>query len=161
MTHRQRNQLLIAGIAIAAACVTATQPRAAEKKSTHHQDDQLPHPIVDTHHLMELFNQPVYMYLREAMQDEPSDDEGWSTLKDRGLQAAEVMNLVALRDGKETEHANWDKHVRTAQQAGLKLNEAAKAKNWENTQQAYQLLVKNCNDCHQDVAPDHAPQVMP
>ncbi|MCA9108434.1 MAG: hypothetical protein KDA52_00685 [Planctomycetaceae bacterium] len=161
MNYRRRKQLVVVGVVTTVACVLATQPRAAEEEPSHRGDGTLPQPVVDTHHLMELFNQPVYKYLKEAMHEEPSDDDGWSTLQDRGLQAAEVMNLVAIRNDEESDHPSWEKHLRSAQQAGLELSEAAKSMDWEGTRQAYQALIRNCNDCHQDVAPDHAPQVTP
>jgi hypothetical protein len=121
----------------------------------------LPQPIVDTHQLMELFNKPLYQHLKQAMQQQPADDEGWDTIEERGLQAAEVMNLVAIRERDEAEQSKWQRHVQTAQQAGLKLTEAAKSRDWEQTQAAYQGLIRNCNTCHQQIAPDHAPQIQP
>ena len=161
MFHLRRSSLLIAGIAVSAAGMLVTQPYADDTESVRRSHAELPQPVVDTHDLMELFNQPLFKYLKEAMKQEPSGDEGWSTLQERGLQAAEVMNLVAMRDGREAQHANWKKHVRTAYKAGLQLNESAKARDWQKTQAAYQRLVRNCNECHQDVASDHAPQIKP
>jgi hypothetical protein len=122
---------------------------------------RLPQPIVDTHQLMELFNKPLYQHLKEAMQQQPANDAGWQTLEERGLQAAEVMNLVAIREREESEQAQWQRGVQTAQQAGLQLTEAAKSRDWEQTRTAYQGLIRNCNECHRQIAPDHAPQIQP
>ncbi len=46
---------------------------------------------------MQLFNKPLYMSLKEKMAQQPANAEQWNDLMGKGLQAAEIANLVALR----------------------------------------------------------------
>ena len=121
---------------------------------------ELPSPVVDTHHLMELFNQELYKLLKQEMQREPADSEAWKTIRNRGLQAAEVANLVAIRDRAEGDN-RWQRLSGGVQRAGIGLAEAAKAENFERTRQAYRQLIESCNACHQTMAPEHAPTLEP
>ena len=118
---------------------------------------QIPQAVVDTHDLMELFNQPLYRYLQKAMQQEPTDDQGWQTIRQRGLQAAEVANLVALRKDSQ----QWQQLAGKLQQAGIDLAKAAEGQDFGKTQQAYRTLIERCNACHQTMAPQRAPQLEP
>lgn len=90
------------------------------------QKKQPPTPVVNTHHLMELFNRPLYSYLKKAMQEKPQSEEGWKTIHERGLQAAEVANLVALRQVPK-DHEQWIQFAADLQRAGVNLAEAAKS----------------------------------
>ena len=163
-----RIRLSLVVVATAAAMTVAANhrnPEAADgepqQRAPAQQGQKLPQPIVDTHDLMELFNKPLYQYLKEAMKQEPADDKGWKTIEERGLQTAEVMNLVAIRKLSGVSGEDWQRHVRTGQQAGLQLAEVAKSRNWNQTQEAYRGVIRNCNDCHQQVAPEEAPQIQP
>jgi hypothetical protein len=120
---------------------------------------QLPAPVVDTHHLMELFSQPLYEFLRQSMAQQPTNEEGWQDIANRGLQVAEVANLVALRE--EASQNGWLAAVAQLQRAGLQLTETARSTDWQATQQAYRTVIDQCNSCHQNFAPDHVPQLRP
>lgn len=156
---------------IAAAVVISAQMRAGDPGITTVQAQQtvaaktaeLPQPVVDTHGLMELFNKPFFMTLKKEMQMPPSGtgDEGWQGVQDRGLQAAEIMNLVAIREVPAEKADAWRQHTHNVRQAGLLMAEKAKAKNWDQTREAYRMLVQSCNGCHQAIAPDRAPQLAP
>lgn len=132
----------------------------AEESKQDRAGGRLPAPVVDTHHLMELFNQELYDLLRNEMQREPSGDEWWETIHSRGLRAAEVANLVAIRDrgGNDPRWMRLSAHV---QQAGKELAEAAESQNLQRTQEAWRGLVESCNACHRTMAPEHAPQLEP
>jgi hypothetical protein len=120
-----------------------------------------PHPVVGTHELMELFGEPLYDFLKaEVDKTETRDAKGWNALRDRGLQTAEVANLIALRQQEEN-RAKWIEHCAAMQQAGLKLAEVAKAKNTEQIRPAYLGIIQSCNACHKDFDPDHAPEIEP
>jgi hypothetical protein len=163
MVRRSRTSLLVAVSSALMIAVAFWGPGSADghndRESGARDGKSLPRPIVDTHHLMELFNQPLYKNLKQQMQQEPAQQQQWDTLHQRGLQAAEVMNLVAIRDRDDATQSDWLRHARTAQETGLQLAEAAESRNWNATQQAYQGLIRNCNGCHQQIAPDHAPQL--
>jgi hypothetical protein len=119
-----------------------------------------PAPVVEVPVLMQLFNKPLYTGLKQEMAQQPANEEQWKNLSARGLQAAEIANLVALRKGEGPD----DPILRGAaefQRAGMALADAAKAQQWDATVQAYQGLVQRCNNCHQTLAPDEAPQLQP
>jgi hypothetical protein len=129
-----------------------------DRQSTNsRQASELPNAIVSTHELMELFNEPLYKYLKQAMEQDPSSEEQWSTVADRGLQAAEVANLVALRKDEPA----WRQMASELQQAGIDLAKAAKSQDLQSTQQAYKGLINQCNACHSKMAPQEAPQLDP
>lgn len=132
----------------------AQPPRAAQSAR------RMPAPVVEAHDLMNLFNKPLYTHLKSDMAQQPADEEGWKTLEQRGLQAAEVANLVALRPAKPPQQ-EWLQGSANLQAAGIALAEAAKSKDWEKTVQAYQGLVQRCNACHQARAPETAPKLEP
>lgn len=136
-------------------------PSGGEQAQEYTLPRELPGPIVNTHHLMDLFNKPLYQFLREEMQKELGEQTNWDTIADRGLQVAEVMNLVAIRERQEGQTQAWMKHVRQVQQAGLQLAEMAKQQDADQTRAAYQAVIRGCNDCHQTFAPEHAPQLRP
>lgn len=117
----------------------------------------IPQPIVNTHELMELFNQPMYQLLKAEMDKGLDDPQRWSTIHDRGLQAAEVANLVALRKS----DPQWQSLAGEMQQAGVQLAEAAERKDKELTRKSYRQLIERCNACHQKIAPQEAPSLEP
>jgi hypothetical protein len=119
-----------------------------------------PAPVVDVPGLMRLFNKPLYIGLKEKMARQPANKEQWDDLMARGLQAAEVANLVAIRKV-EGPREPVLQGAAELQRAGVALADAAKAQQWDETQQAYRGLVQRCNNCHQALAPDKAPQLKP
>ncbi len=121
-----------------------------------------PTAIMGIHELMELFNEPLYdLAKKEVDKGKPSGDEGWETLRNRGLQAAEVANLVAIRPMGEEHRKQWSELTRDVQQAGLDLAHAAEAKDWDKSQDAWRMLIQNCNRCHTTLGSDHAPMLKP
>lgn len=153
---------LVASLLALALATTGTfaQTKQEEPRYEAASAKELPKPILSTHDLMELFNEQVYIYLQEAMAKKPADAEGWTTIEERGLQAAEVMNLVAIREMAD-KHQAWLQLVSEAQHAALGLTEAAKTRDFDKTQAAYRTLIQSCNACHQKIAPDEAPQLEP
>lgn len=121
---------------------------------------ELPHPVIDIHHLMEYFNQPLYRNLSEEMQAKEMDEAKFESIAKRGAQAAELANLVAIRDH-QFDRQQWNQFARELQQAGIELQEAAKSKSAEGTRRAYGKLIQNCNDCHNKLAAGRAPTLVP
>jgi hypothetical protein len=119
-----------------------------------------PAPVVDVPGLMRLFNKPLYMGLKEKMAQQPANEEEWNDLMARGLQAAEIANLVGIRQVKGPRET-WMRGAADLQRAGVVLADAAKVQQWDATRQAYEGLVQRCNNCHQAQAPDEAPQLKP
>ena len=121
----------------------------------------LPHAVVDTHELMEIFNESLYKDLQAKMEKKPETARDWKLLMRQGYRAAEVANLVAMRNPEGKHQKTWQELTVQAQKAGVDLAEAAKKQDWAAAQSAYQVVIKNCNVCHQTVDPDHAPMIAP
>src|SRR5688572_14157681 len=71
---------------------------AGGESSANKAAQELPRPVLDMHHLMELFSEPYFERLKEEMQTAPADDRGWKHLVERGQEGAEIANLVAIRE---------------------------------------------------------------
>src|SRR5687768_8755311 len=121
---------------------------------------QPPTPVVDVPGLMRLFNGPLYKSMKKNMAQAPANAEQWSNIEANGLQAAEIANLVALRPVPDAQ-AEVMRGAEAMQRAGTALADAAKAQQWNATQQAYRGIVQVCNNRHQTLAPGEAPQLRP
>jgi hypothetical protein len=141
----------------------AEQPRVARLPAAGGQQaGRLPNPVMDTAQLMALFNKPLYDLLKEEMADLGQlDEKKRQTIEQRGLQAAEVANLIVLRPHARDpqSQARWHAMAAELQQAGLQLAEASEAGEGQAVHQAYTGLIQRCNACHQATAPDHAPKL--
>lgn len=147
--------LALLGI-IASAVLLADEHGATEAKE---EAAQLPSPIVSTHELMEIFNEPLYHDVSEAVKEKPADKNGWAEIHELGVKGAEIINLVSIRKRAEKQDKEWKMLSREAQMASLGLAQAANDQDWQAVRMAARALVKNCNDCHGTMAPDHAPQL--
>ncbi|SRR6056297_3011496 len=122
--------------------------------------DSLPTPILNTHDLMEAFNQPYYRSLKQEMSEEAQTEKKWESIAQRGLQAAEIANLVAIRDTDHDEK-KWRQYSVDLQEAGKRLSQAAKSRDFAATSEAYRGLLQSCNQCHTELAGPHAPRIQP
>ncbi len=145
---------LIGLIAITVATADNEKPAAPAKS-------KLPKAVINTHELMEVFNENLHHDLKEKMAQEPKTARDWKLLKRQGYRAAEIANLVALREAEGGNEKLWQELCGEAQQAGLNLAEAAKKQDWAASQKAYQGIIQNCNACHQKTEPEHAPKIEP
>ena len=132
-----------------------------EKPAPNAGAKKLPEPVVDAHELMEIFSEPLHEDLKAKMAKQPENDRAWKLLSREGYRAAEIANLIAMREeGKE--HAKvWQQEASDAHKGGINLASAAKNKDWAAAQTAYKAIIQSCNSCHQKVAPDHAPKIEP
>ncbi|MEX0937116.1 MAG: hypothetical protein WDZ59_04590 [Pirellulales bacterium] len=138
----------------------ATQ-RAIPQATQQAPREELPQPLVNTHDLMALYNRPLFMMLKAEMQNPQMQEDHWATIADRGMQAAELTNLIVIREEAQQNREVWVPLIGGLRQAGLRLVEAAKAQNQEQVIAAYRNLVTSCNQCHRTVAPQKAPMLTP
>lgn len=143
--------VMIAFIALAVAAADV-EPEAFKAS------DKLPHAVVDTHELMEIFTESLHKDLQAKMAKQPATPREWKVLGRDGYRAAEIANLIAMRKPKEN-GAEWLALAVEAQKVGVELGDATKKQDWPAAQAAYKAIVKNCNACHQKFEPDHAPKV--
>ena len=179
MRHAKKSQLAIGTIFVSVAAMTIggalldressaqvpgepvpTQPAQPGRPAPGGLQALPPTPVLDVPGLMQLFNKPIYMGLKEKMAQQPTNEEQWKDLMGRGLQAAEIANLVAIRKV-EGPIEPLLQGAADLQRAGMALADAAKSQQWDATVQAYRGLVQRCNNCHQALAPDEAPQLKP
>jgi hypothetical protein len=108
---------------------------------------------------MQLFNKPLFDLLSQEMQNRPADYKAWNTIRERGLQAAEIANLIAIRQPPAEHAEKWDALSRAVQLAGMELADAAAARQLQATSEAYERLKRSCNQCHETVSPQSAPRL--
>jgi len=118
-------------------------------------------PIADTHHLMELFNEPLYEYLKKGLEQQPADDRAWTGVAQNATRVAEITNLVMIRKRGEDQPKVWRTKATTVRQVALDLQQQAENQNLEASREAFRQLVQSCNDCHSTFARGHAPQLKP
>lgn len=116
---------------------------------------------VDTnmHDFMEGMFQSPYRRLKEAIANEPKDNNGWRAIRSDVLILAEGSNLLVLRK-QEKDQAKWDEYSLASKQAGETAFKAAKKKNFTETRKAYESMLVHCNDCHKAFA-DGKHQLVP
>ncbi len=142
-------------------------PRAGGQDAAQHSEPPraqaatLPHPVLDVPGLMRTFNGPLYRRLHELMQRAPQNEEQWNDIQYESLRAAEIANLIVIRQVPPKIVPTVMEHATELQKAGLDLDRAARSHNPQETSQSYQRLVQTCNACHKALAPDKAPQLVP
>lgn len=105
----------------------------------------------DMHEFMEYVFQPTYKRLKASMAATEKDNGTWKNIKSDSLILAEGGNLLLIR-GPESDEKDWNKHATTVRDFGGQLYRAAKKKDDAESQKVYRLMIKNCNDCHQQFA---------
>ncbi len=139
------------------------QNTARSNQSSADESDRqtkLPVPVIDTHDLMSLFNEPLLKRLQDAMSSKPTDQTAWAAIADHGRQAAEIANLIAIREMQE-KHPRWVELCAPLQFAAIDLAEAGDQNDFQAATVAYRNLIQRCNDCHQQIAAGHAPILKP
>ena len=108
---------------------------------------------VDTnmHDYMEGMFQAPYRRLKEAIANEPKDNNGWRAIRSDVLILAEGSNLLILRK-QEKDQDKWDAYSIASKQAGEVAFKAAKKKKFAEARSAYESMLVQCNDCHKTFA---------
>lgn len=105
----------------------------------------------DMHHLMEYVFEPSYKRLKASMAEEPSDKAVWKAIKGDSLSLAEVANLLLHRLPQENAE-DWQNHTVETRKAGGEFYQAARAANYPEALEAYRVMLKRCNACHDQFA---------
>lgn len=125
------------------------------------EPEDLPAPVVDTHRLMELFNEPLYQALKGALKEEPAEDEAWGAIGDNAYRTAEVMNLVVIQSPDDERAVEWRGYPAVIRRSALNLAAAAENQDIEAARAAFAQVIHSCNACHDAFAPGHAPTLEP
>jgi hypothetical protein len=105
----------------------------------------------DMHEFMEYVFQPTYKRLKLAMAAAPAENAAWKGIKADALILAEGGNLLLLR-APEKDAAAWNELSAAVREAGGKLYQAAKQKDYPAARPHYEAMLKKCNACHDQFA---------
>lgn len=101
----------------------------------------------DMHEFMEYVFQPTYRRLKATMAEEPADNKGWKAVKSDALILAESCNLLFARTPEE-DGKDWNRHAAASRDAGAKLYQAARGKDFDAAGESWKLMLNSCNACH-------------
>ena len=113
---------------------------------------QLPRlvPVAETKLLMDGINKPNFDGLTKVLKAKPADAEAWSFARGQSLLIAETANLLLIRPPKtRTAQQAWVPRAVELRQAGVRLAEAAGAKDYVGARAALADLTNACNRCHE------------
>lgn len=150
-----RSFLGFAAISFSGWLLASVDRTSAQEASSGQQ--KLPQPLVNTHDLMELFNEPLYKSLQKSLRSAPGDDE-WTSIREDATRIAEVANLVAIREMSDR-HPRWDTLSKSLQDIAFRLAESADSKDYQSSRAIFAATIKQCNQCHQEIASGRAPQL--
>lgn len=107
-------------------------------------------PVAETRLLMEGLTKPNFDGLARALQKEPADAETWAVVRGQSLLVAEAANLLLIRPPKTRDAQQvWVPRVLALREIGVKLAEAAAAKDHATAKAELTSLATACNRCHE------------
>jgi hypothetical protein len=134
---------------------------ATESSAQNRERAKLPRPVVNTHVLMERFQEPLFEALSQAVKQEPADRMQWRALEQNAIRAAEIANLTAIREVPADDRNAWLQLCEASQSSAQELAAAAKSADYDSTRKAWGRFVEACNACHKRFEPEHAPVLEP
>lgn len=111
------------------------------------------------HEYMEYLHEPTFHRLNEAIAQPPSGEEDWESITSNALILAESGNLLLLRGPSERRDL-WVKNATALREAGAALYRAAQEKDFAVARAKYELMITQCNQCHDDFH-GGKPNIMP
>ena len=162
MTLSLRTRRLLVAFSGGALCwaafvLSGSYASIAQDSTNPDQSNAMPHPLVNTHELMELFNEPLYKSLQKTLRSTPQDDQ-WDSVQEDAMRLAEVANLISIRD-RSDQQPRWNTLAKGLQESAQRLAVAADGKDYESSRAIYMATIKQCNQCHQEIEPGAAPQI--
>ena len=111
--------------------------------------------VLGTGEFMKIMMAPQYVKLREAVENEPTDREGWRNLYIAALPLAETFNLLYSRSDEGFQSTpEWTEQVDHSMSAALTLSRSIKDKaDYAAIKNNYLAVVASCNDCHNQFEP--------
>jgi hypothetical protein len=105
----------------------------------------------DMHEFMEYVCEPPYKRLKVALATAPTENSVWKAVKSDSLILAESGNLLIGRPS-EKDAADWLKHAMGVRETGGALYKAAKKKDPAEARKQWELMLNQCNACHNQFA---------
>lgn len=141
--------VLLVALVFTTVLPTPSQPQLANGQPPSEDSVASPLPVEDDmHEFMEYVFQPPYKRLKASIAVAEKDKATWKSIKSDALILAESGNLLLGR-GPDADAADWNKHSIASRNFGGQLYRAAKAKDTAKAEQAYKLMLKSCNACHE------------
>jgi len=106
-------------------------------------------PVAETKLVMQGMAKPNFDGLTKTLKQKPTDAEQWGFARGQALLVAESANLLLIRPPKtKTGQDLWVPKVIELRDAGVKLAEAASAKDYAAARVRLADLTNACNRCH-------------
>lgn len=118
-------------------------------------------PVAETKLVMDGMTKPNFDGLTRTLKAKPADAESWGFARGQALLVAESANLLLIRPPKtRAAQEVWVPRTTELRDAGVKLAEAAAAKDYLTARARLADLANACNRCHQSfgVAARMAPE---
>jgi hypothetical protein len=107
-------------------------------------------PVAETKLIMEGIDKPNFDGLTRILKEKPADAENWGYARGQALLIAESANLLLIRPPKTRKAQEvWVPRTVELRDAGVKLAEAAAAKDYITARARLADLANSCNRCHQ------------
>ena len=106
-------------------------------------------PVAETRLLMDGVAKPNFDGLSKLLKAKPADADGWAFARGQGLLVAETANLLLIRPPKTKAGQDvWVPRAVEMRDAGVKVAQAAGAKDYLAARTALAELTNACNRCH-------------
>jgi len=107
-------------------------------------------PVAETRLLMEGLTKPNFDGLVRTFKQKPADSEGWAFARGQALLVAESANLLLIRPPRTRQAQDaWAPRAIELREAGVKLAQAAGAKDYIAARAGLAGLANACNRCHE------------
>lgn len=119
-------------------------------------------PVVETGELMDLFLEPLYQELKQALEKPPQNRKDWAAIYRAAVRLAEADNLLFFRaPGRYTSDEAWARSADAARQAAADIASAtfvalrsARPESYEPLKARLTQVADTCNACHRALRVD-------
>jgi len=121
-----------------------------------------PEPVMDTGELMSLFLEPLYLELKQALEQPPQSRKDWAGIYQAAVRLAEADNLLFIRaPGRHTSDPSWGPSALAARQSAADIAAAtfvalrnARTADFASIQARLVTVADACNNCHRTLKTD-------
>jgi hypothetical protein len=107
-------------------------------------------PVAETRLVMEGLTKPNFDGLARTLRQKPADAEGWTFARGQALLVAESANLLLIRPPRTRQAQEvWAPRAVELREAGVKLAQAAGARDYVAARAGLASLTNACNRCHE------------
>ncbi len=145
-----KHRFIAVATLVALAAVLLEFPLTAAQSSGDDAGAQDEKQIIKAAEVMELFFDPYYIDLRNAMKEEPESRSDWRALYVATFRLAEANNLLFSRTGEEyMETPEWRALSLESRDQTELLGQAILKRDIPAIKERYGAVIESCNACHQ------------